>query len=209
MKRFTYSVVVLMLAAQCLPAGEASSSTDKSHAQPLATLQLTDIRGEVHQPFENSSTKAIALIFVSTDCPIANSFQPTLQELRQRYEPQGVACFMVYSSGGVALDQIEKHVEDFKIKMPVIADAEQRIARLTQARVTPEAIVIDPHGRIRYRGQISNLYVGYGKKRPAATEHYLQVALDALVEGGPIAITETKPLGCFIHYDAVQPASTK
>lgn len=66
--------------ASC-PAADGQRSAKTKRAAQLAEIRLADVSGATHAPFEDDATKALALIFVSADCPIANSFQPTLQEV--------------------------------------------------------------------------------------------------------------------------------
>jgi hypothetical protein len=66
--------------ASC-PAADGQRSAKTKRAAQLAEIRLADVSGAAHAPFEDDATKALALIFVSADCPIANSFQPTLQEV--------------------------------------------------------------------------------------------------------------------------------
>lgn len=202
--RTAMSALCLALAcsmfASCLAADDPRIA-DHTTASQLAAIHLTDTSGIVHAPFSDDSTNAVALIFVSTDCPIANSFQPTLQKLHQEFTTQGIAFFMVYCSPNVTAQAIEKHRAEYRIKMPAALDASQTIGRLTAAKVTPESIVIDRQGRIIYRGLINNLYAGYGKKRRQATAHYLRDAFESLLRNAPIATQRTKPLGCFIRYE--------
>ena len=40
------------------------------------------VHGKRVAPFENESTRALVVVFIATDCPIANYFQPTLRRLR-------------------------------------------------------------------------------------------------------------------------------
>lgn len=207
--RVLFRLLLCCLAAETGTCGDAVTSSGSSEQQ-LASIQLTDVGGVVHKPFSNSATKAVALVFVSADCPIANSFQPVLQKLHVQYQQKGVPCFMVYCLPGISADVVNQHRTDFEINMPGIIDSDQRIGRLTKARVTPEAIVINRQGEICYRGLINNLYAGYGKKRPQATVHYLQDAFDSLVAGTSIETKETRPLGCFIRYAApVNPSDLK
>ena len=37
-------------------------------------LSVTDIKGKTHSPFNDKSVKGVALIFITTDCPVANYF---------------------------------------------------------------------------------------------------------------------------------------
>ena len=132
--------------------------------QRRSKLTMTDVKNKIHDPFEDPDTKGIVLIFVSTDCPIANSFQPAIGELANEFQPLGIPTFLVYCSPRLTTKKILQHVDDFQIAVPAIHDADQSIGRLTKATVTPEAILIDRHGDIQYRGRINNLYEGYGKK---------------------------------------------
>lgn len=178
----------------------ASSDAEKAVAKKLASLRLTDINGKQHTPFADKKTRAVALIFVSTDCPIANAFQPALGDFSKAYTPKGIPCFMVYSTTGMTKQRIARHVKDYRITAPAIHDSKQVIGRLVSATVTPEAVLIDRAGAVRYRGLINNLYAGYGRKRASATEHYLRDATNAVLTGKKVPKPTTKPLGCFIHY---------
>lgn len=169
-------------------------------AKQLRALKLTSVNGQLITPFADSSIKAISLIFVADTCPVANAFQPSLAAFHKAYADQGVVCVQVHCSSLVTADEVKKHVVDFGITMPVVYDPKQKLGRLTGATVTPEAIVIDRTGTVRYRGAINNLYAGYGKKRRVATAHYLQDAVDAVLAGDTVKTPKTEPVGCFIHY---------
>ena len=169
-------------------------------AKQLRALKLTSVNGQLIAPFADSSIKAISLIFVADTCPVANAFQPSLAAFHKAYAAQGVVCVQVHCSSLVTADEVKKHVVDFGITMPVVYDPKQELGRLTGAKVTPEAIVIDRTGTVRYCGAINNLYAGYGKKRRVATAHYLQDAVDAVLAGETVKTPKTEPVGCFIHY---------
>ena len=199
---FLLSTVSASLVAQDSTTKESTSeATLQVESVDIEKLQLIDTDKKTHQPFSaKSSRKAIVLVFISTDCPIANAFQPSLAELSNEFDEKGVKFFFVHCCSITKPDEIKKHIADFEIKVPAIHDNEQTLGKLVGATVTPEAIVIDDSGKVRYRGMINNLYEGYGKKRRHPTEHYLKDALNSLVSNKPIAITKTKPLGCHIFY---------
>ncbi len=178
-------------------------------AKALSQLAVTDVAGKRHKPFADKKTKAAVLLFVSTDCPVANAFQPYLRELEKTYAAKGVRCFMVYCSPGLKREAIEKHTKDFRIRMPAVFDVEQKLARTTGAKVTPEAILIDRSGKVRYRGSINNLYAGYGRKRAKPTEHFLRDACGAVIAGKEVAKPVTKPVGCFIHFKTTETKAKK
>ena len=193
------SLIKTLTLMMILTATVAAENTDET-AKQLRTLKLTTVNGQLIIPFADSSTKAVTLIFVADDCPVANAFQPSLAAFHKTYADQGVVCVQVHCSSLVTADKVKKHVVDFGITMPVVYDPKQKLGRLTGAKVTPEAIVIDRTGTVRYCGAINNLYAGYGKKRRVATAHYLQDAVDALLAGDKVKTPRTEPVGCFIHY---------
>ena len=64
--------------------------------------------------------------------------------------------------------------------------------------MTPEAVVIDSRGEIRYRGRIDNFYADLGKPRQQVTARDLRDALDAVLAGRTVPNPETRALGCAI-----------
>lgn len=200
-------LLALVVTAGSVSAEESEKGTTKN-ARILSALNVTDVKGKQHQPFADEHTNAVVLLFVSTDCPVANAFQPYLQEFEKAYAKKGVRCFMVYCSPELKREQIETHTGDFGIRMTAVLDAKQQLARITGAKVTPEAVVIDQSGKVRYRGLINDLYAGYGKKRAKPTQHFLRDACDAVIMGKEVPKPVTKPLGCFIHFETIETNTT-
>ena len=90
-------------------------------------------------------------------------------------------------------------MEEYRYRgIPAAIDGEGKVAKQARASVTPEAVVVDGKGEIRYRGRIDNFYAALGKPRQQVTIHDLSDALDAVLSGKPVVNAETKALGCFI-----------
>jgi hypothetical protein len=163
--------------------------------------KLTDIDGKHHEPFAETSTCCLVVIFISTDCPIANSYQPLIQRLANQYQKEGVRTIMVHPSPTLSIEDARKHANAFNITTPVVIDTDQSIARRAGATVTPQAFVfVQNQKRPVYQGRIDNLYAGYGKKRKVATTHDLGDAIKAVVDGRTVSNAKTKAVGCFISY---------
>jgi hypothetical protein len=58
--------------------------------------------------------------------------------------------------------------------------------------------VIGAGGAVLYRGRIDDRYIEFGKDRPQPTERTLERALEAIVQGKPVAARETQAVGCFL-----------
>ena len=142
--------------------------------------------------------KAVTLFFIARDCPISNAYAPEINRICARYAPQKIAFYMVYPDPDTTLADAQKHAKDYGYIAPVRLDPGYRLTRLAGATVTPEAAVFAPNGRLLYRGRIDDLYLGFGKKRFAATRHDLRLALDAVMQGKIAPRPSTQSIGCFI-----------
>lgn len=193
----TATIILLVTLHAAFPAMNRAAAPADATAAPWS---LTDLAGQTRQPFNDPTTRALALVFITPDCPIANYYQPTLRKLGEEFADRGVPLFMIHSDPDVTADAAQRHVEKFEIAAPVILDHAQSIARRVDAKITPEAIIVDRAGKILYRGRIDNFYEALGRKRRAATEHDFHDALAAVADGRPVANPVTKALGCHIPF---------
>ncbi len=162
------------------------------------SFDLEAADGGRHRSAELRDARAGVLIFLATDCPISNRYAPVIHELESEYKIRGVMFFAVFSGVDSSAGEIKKHLADFSLDMPGLLDPGALLAKQTGARVTPEAVVISPDGRMAYTGRIDNRYVDWGKTRPEATEHDLKDALEAVLARRAVAHATTKALGCAI-----------
>ncbi len=161
---------------------------------------LTDLNGKRHNPFESGQTKALVLVFIGTDCPIANSYQPALTRLATEYMDRGFPWFLVHSDPELTEAAATEHAGKYRIAAPVVLDQDQGLARRVGARFTPEAVVVGTTGEILYRGRIDNTYEAFGKKRRRATRHELRDVLDAILAGRAIENPTAQVVGCHIWF---------
>lgn len=163
---------------------------------------FTDIQGTPHAILHPPAKGISVVIFITTDCPVANSYQPTLSRLSKQFGDLGVSFFLVHPSNRISTEAASKHAKEFNIQLPIVLDPAQIIARRLNAKVTPEAFVIDEDGKTVYRGRIDDLYAGFGKKRREPTRHDLRDAISQSLAGQPIASPRTDAIGCIITYAA-------
>ena len=168
-----------------LLAGSASGQTRDIDARPLTPFAPTG--------------KANVILFVQSDCPISNSYAPEIQRICKAYAPKGISCSLAYEDVRVDAAGVRKHMNDYAYKgVPATIDSSRTLADRAKATITPQAVVVDGRGAIRYRGRIDNFYASLGKPRQHVTEHDLTDALDAILAGKPVPKPETEALGCFI-----------
>ena len=64
--------------------------------------------------------------------------------------------------------------------------------------MTPEAVVMDGTGEVRYRGRINDRYVRLGVARRQATTNDLHDALRSVLDGRQVERPITQPVGCYL-----------
>ena len=161
------------------------------------SLQLNGLDGNPHKPLEAGDKKAIVLVFVSPFCPTSNTFMPEINSIAAAYEGK-VAFYLVHSDPEVKMPEALQHASVFEVKTTVLLDKDQALAKLAQAKVTPDSFVISPDGVVQYHGRINDLYAGATKKKRQATTKDLRDALDAVLAGKAPATPRTEAFGCKI-----------
>jgi AhpC/TSA family len=141
---------------------------------------------------------AAVMIFVSAECPVSNRYAPEIQRLYQDFAPKGVRFTLVYPNPSDDMAVIEKHLSDYNLPPIATRDPEHRLVKSAQATVTPEAVVFDNTQRVVYQGRIDDRFAELGRERPAATQHDLRNALNALLAGKRVETARTQAVGCFI-----------
>lgn len=165
-------------------------------AQPALRLLTT-----AGQPFDwwAAPARFTVVVFSRADCPIANQCAPELIGLWARYEPQGIAFFIVNVDPDLSPSTWHQHLRDFGYPCPGLCDPHHDLVRWCGATRTPEAFVWTPQRQQVYRGRVNDAYVAVGQPRAAATTHDLADALAALVADQPVPTPVTVPIGCRIE----------
>lgn len=184
---------LILLAAASL----ASLSPVCALAQASAPKNVLDLNGKPADPFHRVAGKVIVLLFVRTDCPISNRYAPTIQAMSSHFG-KSAEFFLIYPVRSESPDQIRKHLQDYGYKLTALRDPELQLVRTAQVKVTPEAAVFSPDGRLLYHGRIDDWYADFGRSRPAPTTHELASAVEAAVAGKGIPVSSVPAVGCFL-----------
>ena len=166
-------------------------------------LQVRDVNGQAFALFAPKGPASV-IFFVATDCPISNWYAPTIQQVCREYGSRGVDCTLMYEDVDLgqkaALDAaVRTHLREYRYDaMTAAVDRTRVVAKRAKATITPQVVLVDRAGAIRYRGRIDNAYADLGKPRQHVTSHDLRVSLDAVLAGRPVPAPETEALGCYI-----------
>jgi hypothetical protein len=179
------------------PKAERPANRD-SFNQTDAASAVRDLQGRSIDPFGDVKARAVILVFVCTDCPIANRYAPEIERLYELYRQRGIVFWLVYADPRDDAGKIQKHLSDYRYKIAAIRDPHHRLVRQCKVTKTPEAALITPNGKQVYRGRIDDRNTDYGKARSEPTRRDLQEAIDSMLGGRPVRVATTEVVGCFI-----------
>lgn len=186
---------------------EDEVSASSGVGRKVAGFSLSDAAGKERSLDELAGKQATIIVFLSAECPMSNSYLEPLTELAKKYEGQGARLMLINANAEESDSQVAKHVAEYKIQFPMLRDSNQAVADILQAKVTPEAFVLDSDRVVRYRGRIDDQFVTRLKRREQAKHNDLAEALEELLAGKPVSRPETEALGCPIAR-AVTPKKT-
>ncbi len=138
----------------------------------------------------------VVLIFVRTDCPIANRYAPTMRELFAQHSARGVHFVLVYTDVDATADVIAQHQREFELPMSALRDPSHAWVARTGVSVTPEVAVFDAARHLAYHGRIDDRFPLLGVARAAAGVHDLDLVLLALERGDAPPFSSRPAIGC-------------
>jgi peroxiredoxin len=137
--------------------------------------------------------KLVTVMFIATQCPVSNAYNPRMVKLYKDYAERGVAFVGINSNKQEGISEIKNHAAENGFQFPVLKDPGNVIADAYGATVTPEVFVVSPDGMVRYHGRIDD-----SRNPDNITSSDLREALNALLSGKEPTRAATKPFGCTI-----------
>jgi peroxiredoxin/mono/diheme cytochrome c family protein len=163
-------------------------------------FRLLDQNGKSHELYYSSDMKAVVIMVQGNGCPIVRQALPALQEIRDKYQAQGVEFLLLNSNLQDKRDAVAAEAREFSIDFPILLDESQLIGESLGVVRTSEVFVINPKGwKLAYRGPLDDR-LSYEKQRPAASKHYLTDALDDMLAGQPVRVPKADGVGCLVNF---------
>lgn len=139
------------------------------------------------------SSKAIVLMFISTQCPVSNDYNARMAAISNDYAAKGVTFLGINSNKAEDVAEIKDHAGKNGFKFSILKDKGNVVADQLAASFTPEIYVLSPDLKLLYHGRIDD------KRRvDEVTTSDLKNALDEILAGKPVSVAKTKAFGCTI-----------
>ncbi len=168
-------------------------------------FNLKNIDGSMVSLSGNKEVKGYILIFTCNTCPYSVAYEDRIIALHSKNAPKGYPVVAVQPnnskrSPGDSFEKMQKRAKSKGFPFPYLMDETQEVTRTYGATNTPHVYVLNRQSgdsfRIEYIGAIDN----NSRNAAAADKHYVQDAVDNLLEGKSIQTTKTKAIGCTIKW---------
>jgi hypothetical protein len=159
-----------------------------------------DLDGKTWHPLKpDEGSKAQVLIFVTQDCPVSNQFSPEIMRLAKEFSSKKVPFLLVQVDPSLKPDEARAHSDEYKIEIPVLLDPKHNLVRETGVKVTPEAALVTPDGKVVYHGRIDDRFRKLGRQVPEPSHRDLRDAIEAVLSNKPVPAPSGPSVGCPIE----------
>ena len=173
--------------------------------KPAPDFTGTDINGKSVK-LSDYKGKIVVIESYNSDCPFCNNHYKTgaMQDLQSDLAAKGVVWLLVNSvnpnnTSHRTPDQAKQEMAAKKIMANAwIDDSSGAIGHLYGMKTTPHMFVIAADGTLAYDGAIDNK--PDPMHNPKTADNYVRDAVDSLLAGKPVAVSQTKPYGCSVKY---------
>jgi len=190
-------LAVFLLPTLALAKGPATPGPEPGQPAPAFSLQAQD--GTTHTLAQYLG-KVVVLEWTNPECPfVQRHYQAaTMKTLAEKYKGKEVVWLAINSTNFATLETNKQFVEAQKLSYAVLDDHAGTVGNAYGARTTPDMFVVDPEGKVAYRGAIDN--DPFGDKAADAKLNYVDQAVPAIIGKSPVAVPRTEPYGCSVKY---------
>lgn len=168
-------------------------------------FNLKGVDGKMISLTSNKDVKGYILVFTCNTCPYSVLYEDRIIALHDKYAKAGYPVIAIQPndpirSPGDSFDNMIQRADEKGFSFPYLMDETQEITKVYGATNTPHAYVLNKQSdnsfRIEYIGAIDN----NSRDAEAANKHYVQEAIDGLLDNKGVETTNTKAIGCTIKW---------
>ncbi|MGQ9862992.1 MAG: thioredoxin family protein [Bacteroidia bacterium] len=167
-------------------------------------FSLKNVDGKMVSLSDHVKEKGVIVIFTCNHCPFAKAYEQRIIELDKKYRPKGFPVLAINPNDPEAYPEdsypmMQKRAKEKNYPFPYLWDETQEVALTFGAARTPQVYLLHQEKdswRVAYIGAIDN----NDRDPKRVTRRYVEEAIEALSQGKPIPISETKAVGCSIKY---------
>jgi len=168
---------------------------------PAFTLVAAD--GTKHTLTDHQGANVV-LLWINRRCPYSERIleQRLLQQaIRETRDADAdVVWFLINSTSDTTAAENKTLAEDYKLRVPILLDADGAVAKKYGARMTPQVMVIDPDGRLIFSGAFDDDPTGANAQKGEPVTNHAVTTVRRLASGGEVKPSSNQPYGCKIKF---------
>ena len=164
---------------------------------------LRNVDGNMVSMKDFNEAKGFIVIFTCNTCPFSVANEDRIIALDKKYKENGFPVIAINPNDpqlkpGDSYKDMQERAKEKGFTFPYLLDNKQEVFPEYGAKKTPHVYLLEKDGKghtiVRYTGAIDDS----SRDARAVKEKYLENAVDALLAGKKIEVTETKAIGCSI-----------
>lgn len=205
----------LVAPAQSAPpaAGAATSGlpADIRHLQPGDAAPDFSLRGIDDRTYTLADFKefpVLMVIFLSNHCPFCHAIEPRMLAMIAEMKARGLGVVAInpnhpdavsitelgYSRYNDSFEEMKLYAKATGFTFPYLYDGDtQAASKAYGALATPHVFIFDAARRLRYSGRYDDSRYA---DAASVTSPDARLAIEALLDGRPVPVETTKPMGC-------------
>ncbi|PQO40145.1 thioredoxin family protein [Blastopirellula marina] len=196
-----FKLLTIVLCFGCvslLSAGEYNPVRSVGDKAP-AWSDLPGVDGQKHSLADLKEKAVVVVAFTCNTCPYAVDYEERLNRLAGKYaaadSPVAVVAINCNLIEEDSLEAMKDRAEEKKYAFAYLSDLSQESGKQFGATRTPEFFVLNKNREIVYMGALDD-----STDADKAKTNYVQLAIDAALQGERPEKTETIAIGCNIRY---------
>jgi len=195
-------------APKAKPSGKPEGIMTLQIGDAAPEFSLTGIDDKTHTLVDYKDAKLFMIAFISNHCPDSQAAEARLKKLAGDYKEKGLVVVAVNPNNpeGLRLDELgyskyndsfaemKLHAKEQEFNFPYLYDGEtQSMAKAYGCLATPHVFIFDATKKLRYKGAMDDSrYADPATVKVTGARD----AIEALLAGKEVAVTETKVHGC-------------
>lgn len=184
------------------PKQKVSASKGYEVGDTAADFKLKNIDGKMVSLSDFKKAKGFIVVFTCNHCPYAKKYEDRIVALDKKYKEVGYPVIAINPNDPNVqpedgFQQMITRAKEKGFTFPYLVDEGQKVYPQYGATKTPHVFILQKEGKkniVKYIGAIDNNYDDPND----VSEHYVEDAMDALLNGKAVANTKTVAIGCTI-----------
>ncbi|MBJ7882404.1 thioredoxin family protein [Gelidibacter salicanalis] len=167
-------------------------------------FRLKNVNGNMVSLSDYNDANGFIVIFTSNTCPYSVSYEDRIIALDKKYAPKGYPVIAIMPNNttmqpGDNMEAMQRRAQSKGFTFPYLIDEGQKIYPQYGATKTPQVYILQKTSagnQVKYIGAIDDNY----QDASAVQTKYAENAVESLLSGQPIKVTETRAIGCSIKF---------